>query len=367
MADDLLVDGVPCMLMRGGTSKGALFLQQDLPLDPTERNNLLLRIMGSPDPRQIDGIGGAHPLTSKVGIISPSSGGNADVDFLFLQVSVTEEEVSDAQTCGNILAAVGPFAIERGLVNPPDGPVNVTINLLNTGEIAVASFQVDNSRVVYSGHTRISGVPGSAAPINLQTMTPPGKSVLPTGNVVEEIGSHTATLVDAGMPCVLLKAEDFGLTGHESVEDLESNSALTDQIEKIRLAAGKRFSLGDVGEQTVPKMFLLSSPRNGGTVCTRGFIPHRVHTSIGVLMAASITAAVHIPGTLAHDIAQQQPGGEVVIEHPSGTFSADVEVTQRQDGSWAATTRTVRTARKLFDGRVFPRPFRDQRLSERTM
>jgi 4-oxalomesaconate tautomerase len=345
------------MLMRGGTSKGAYFLPEDLPADPAARDDLLLRIMGSPDDRQIDGLGGAHPLTSKVAVVSRSTRPGIDLDYLFLQVVVDQPTVSTAQTCGNLLAGVGPFAVERGLVAPGDRTTSVRIRLLNTGDVANAVFPTPGGVVDYDGDAAIDGVPGTAAAVELQTgVGGEGKLLLPTGSVTDRIAGHTATLVDNGMPVVLLRADEFGVEGTESPTELEAREDLTRAVEEVRLAAGPLFGLGDVREQTVPKMFLLSAPRDGGAVSTRGFIPKRVHTSIGVLMAASVAAGIRIPGAVGADLARVPEGDSVPIEHPGGVFPAIVRIAE-DAGSWRATyTANVRTARKLFDGVVFPRP-----------
>ncbi|UOQ57365.1 4-oxalomesaconate tautomerase [Leucobacter allii] len=351
-------DGLPCMLMRGGTSKGAYFLADDLPAEPAERDALVLRVMGSPDERQIDGLGGAHPLTSKVAIVSPSKTPGIDVDYLFLQVGVDTARVSDAQTCGNLLAGVGPFAVERGLVRPQEGRTAVRIRLLNTGDTATASFATRDGRVVYDGDQAIDGVPGTAAPIEIE-MGGAGDPapLLPSGRAVDEILGTRVTLVNGGMPVVLLDAADFGLSGAESPEALEADGALTARLEAIRLAAGPLMGLGDVTEQTVPKMFLLSPPRAGGAIATRAFIPHRVHPSIGVLMAASVAAGIRIPDTVGHALAEVPEGARVPVEHPGGVFDALVLVEDRPGvGPVASYSANLRTARKIFDGRVFPRP-----------
>lgn len=349
-------DGIRCMLMRGGTSKGAYFLASDLPDDREARDDLLLRIMGSPDPRQIDGIGGAHPLTSKVAIVSPSSADGVDVDYLFLQVGVDTATVGDAQTCGNLLAGIGPFAVERGLVAPTGERTSVRIRLLNTGDAATAVFPTVDGRPDYAGDTAIDGVPGTAAAIELEVGGGPDKPLLPTGNASDEIDGHAVTLIDNGMPVVLLRADDLGIDGTESPAALEADDELTARIERIRLAAGARMGLGDVSSQTVPKVILLSPPRNGGAIATRAFIPTRVHTAIGVLMAASVAAALRVPGAVGSDIAGPLDGEETAIEHPSGTFPSRVRVARDGGGEWRATSFSLRTARKLFDGAAFPGP-----------
>ncbi|WP_345801799.1 4-oxalomesaconate tautomerase [Microbacterium sp. AZCO] len=353
--DAAVRDGIRCMLLRGGTSKGAYFLADDLPADPALRDDLLLRIMGSPDPAQIDGIGGAHPLTSKVAIVSPSAAPEFDVDYLFLQVVVDEPVVSDAQTCGNLLAGVGPFAVERGLLPAGGDETRVRIRLLNTGDAATAVFPTPGGRPDYAGDEAIDGVPGTAARIALE-LSPGDRPLLPTGHVVDEVAGHEATLIDNGMPVVLLRAAEFGVAGDESPAELEARDDLRAAVEEVRLAAGPRMGLGDVASATVPKMFLLSAPRDGGAVSTRAFIPARVHTSVGVLMAASVAAGISIPGAVGSDLARVPASGPVLIEHPSGSFPALVHVGQDDDGVWRGTSTSIRTARKLFDGTVFPRP-----------
>jgi len=348
-------DGIRCMLMRGGTSKGAYFLSGDVPADAAVRDDLLLRIMGSPDPKQIDGIGGAHPLTSKVAVVSASPEPGIDIDYLFLQVVVDEPVVSDTQTCGNLLAGIGPFALERGLVPAGEGETTVRIRLVNTGDVATARFPTRDGRPDYAGSQAIDGVPGMAARIELE-LTSGGRPLLPTGRVADEVAGHRVTLIDNGMPVVLLRADEFGVTGDESPAELEERVDLRAEVEAVRLAAGELMGLGDVSEQTVPKMFLLSPPRAGGAISTRAFIPSRVHSSIGVLMAASVAAGISIPGAVGADLAQLSGAETIELEHPSGSFPARVRVSQSADGTWSASSTSVRTARKLFDGVVFPRP-----------
>jgi 4-oxalomesaconate tautomerase len=343
------------MLMRGGTSKGAFFLASDLPDDAAERDRILLGVMGSPDPTQIDGVGGGHPLRSKVAIVSPSAEDGVDLDYLFLQVGVDTATVSTTQTCGNMLAAVGPFAVERGLLPAGGDTTTARIRLLNTADLAIETFPTPGGMPQYSGDTAIDGVPGTAAAIEIEMGDEAtAKELFPTGALVDEVGGHRATLVDNGMPVVLLDAAEFGLAGDESPEQLEENTVLAAEIEKVRLLAGRLMGLGDVAEQTVPKMFLLSAPRHGGALTTRGFIPRRVHTSIGVLMAASIAAAVRIPGTVAADLAAQGDDDLTRLEHPGGTFDAKVRVYDVA-GTWKGTSTSIRTARKLFDGTVYPK------------
>ncbi|XDA99990.1 4-oxalomesaconate tautomerase [Sulfitobacter sp. LCG007] len=348
-------DGIPCLWMRGGTSKGAVFLACDLPGDPDARDALLLRIMGSPDPRQIDGIGGADPLTSKVAILSRSTRQDADVDYLFLQVFPDRPVVSDAQGCGNILAAVGPAAIERGLVPAGEGETELRIHMLNTGEVAVARVATPGGRVCYSGAAAIDGVPGSAAPVALMFSGIAGSmtgALLPTGRAVDTVQGVDCTLIDNGMPIVVIRAADVGVRGDESREALEADEDLRSRIEAIRLRAGPMMNLGDVADKSVPKMTLVSPPRAGGTLSTRSFIPHRCHASIGVFAAVSVATAATLTGSPAADMARLPQDGRFVIEHPSGAAEVLIETDGNGDVIGAGT---IRTARKLMDGRVFPR------------
>lgn len=347
--------GIPCLWMRGGTSKGAYFLASDLPADPASRDALLLRIMGSPDPRQIDGIGGGDPLTSKVAVLAPSSRPDADVDYLFLQVFVDRALVSDAQACGNILAGVGPAAIERGLVEAAGDETPVRIHMLNTGEVALARVQTPGGRVNYAGQASIDGVPGTAAPIALMFQNIAGAmcgALLPSGRAVDVIDGMDCTLIDNGMPCVIMRAADFGLTGQESREELEADDTLKARIEAIRLQAGPLMNLSDVTAKSVPKMTLVSPPMQGGTVNTRSFIPHRCHASIGVFAAVSVATACTLTGSSVACLATLPQDGRFLIEHPTGA----VEVLIEQDASGHVTgAGTLRTARKLMDGQVWPR------------
>jgi 4-oxalomesaconate tautomerase len=350
--------GIRCMLMRGGTSKGAFFLAEDLPADPGERDDLLLRVMGSPDPRQIDGVGGAHPLTTKVAVVGPSEREDADLDYLFLQVSVDKPEVTDKQNCGNMLAAVGPFAVERGLITPPDGRATTRILMQNTGRIAVAGFTLDDGRPVYTGDVEIAGVPGTAAGIVIEFEGIAGSStgaLLPTGRPIDMVESVEVTMIDNGMPVIVLRAADVGVTGYETCEELEANEELKKRLEAIRLGAGPLMNLGDVTGATVPKLTLISPPRGGGAISTRTFIPHRCHQAIGVLGAVSVATACFVPGSTADGVAAITSDSDIVrLEHPTGSFDATVRLGDGPEPE-VVGAGIVRTARKLMDGLVFPR------------
>jgi len=347
----------PVMWMRGGTSKGGYFLASDLPADTAERDAFLLRVMGSPDPRQIDGMGGADPLTSKVGVVKKSEREGIDVDYLFLQVFVDKAIVTDQQNCGNILAGIGPFAIERGLVEPTGDETRVAIFMENTGQVAIASVETPGGAVNYSGDARIDGVPGTHAPIPLEFRDTAGSScgaLLPTGNAADVIEGVRCTLIDNGMPCIVFKAEDVGATGYETREELESDAfaPIRAKIEAIRLAAGPMMNLGDVAEKSVPKMTLVAPPKHGGAVTTRVFIPHRAHASIGVLGAVTAATACLVEGSPAAEVADIPAGDTktLSIEHPSGEMTCILKV---DDAGEVVSAALLRTARKLMDGVVF--------------
>ncbi|MAW79876.1 MAG: 4-oxalomesaconate tautomerase [Parvularcula sp.] len=354
-----MMTAIPSTLMRGGTSKGLYFNAKDLPADEALRDKVLLAAMGSPDLRQIDGVGGAHPLTSKVAVMSPSSRDDADIDYLFLQVVVDKAEVSTSQNCGNILAGVGPWAIENGFVEAQNGETPVRIHMVNSNSIAVAHVQTPSRQVEYEGDARIDGVPGTAAAIPIDFLDVAGSNcgaLLPTGNIVDEVDGVEMTCVDNGMPVVVLRASDFGLTGAESPADLEANEELKKRIERIRLQIGPKMNLGDVEKKTVPKMTLISPPQSGGVVNTRSFIPHRVHEAIGVLGAVSVATACMLPGSVADGIAKASPGaGEqrLEIEHPTGFFTVDMDVVVNNGDVSIRRSALLRTARKLMRGEVY--------------
>ena len=344
-------------MMRGGTSKGAYFLASDLPADTAQRDRILLSVMGSPDPRQIDGIGGADPLTSKVAVIAPSGRPGIDVDYLFLQVWVDRAEVSDKQNCGNILAGVAPFAIEQGLVRGCDPVTKVRIFMVNTSQTVVATVQTPGGKPEYQGSARIDGVPGTAAPIPLSFSDTAGSTcgaLLPTGRAVDVVNGVEVTCIDNGMPVVVMRAADVGRTGYETREELDKDTELKARIEAIRLTAGPMMNLGDVKDQTVPKMILLAPPRQGGVVSTRSFIPHRAHAAIGVFAAVSVATACLLPESPAHSIARIPDGTTklMLVEHPTGANPVSL-TTDRQDGKTIVSEAAIiSTARALFEGHV---------------
>lgn len=356
-----MANGIRCMVMRGGTSKGGYFLASDLPYDTVQRDDLLLRVMGSPDPRQIDGLGGAHPLTSKVAIVQRATTSDADVDFLFAQVSVDKALVDTTPNCGNILAGVGPFAIERGLVAASDPVTRVRVRTLNTGTLAELEVSTPGGKVCYEGSERIDGVPGTAAAIPINFLDSEGSvcgALLPTGHTTDKIQGFEVTCIDNGMPVVILRASDFGFGGGESCAEIEAAGRALQQIEEVRREAGVRMGMGDVSESVVPKVSLISPALNGGSIRTHNLIPRRCHASIGVFAAVSVATACVLPGSPAHAMSRL-PSGSVMrlqIEHPTGQFEVRLEVGGDAEHPVVERAGLVRTARALFDGVVFPRP-----------
>ncbi|MES2626754.1 MAG: 4-oxalomesaconate tautomerase [Pseudomonadota bacterium] len=351
-------NAIPCMLIRGGTSKGAYFLASDLPVDAKARDRALLGIMGSPDKRQIDGVGGAHPLTSKVAIVKKSERPGVDIDYLFVQVFVEEAKTTTSQNCGNILAGVGPFAIEKGLVAAQEGETFVTVYMENTDSIAKQRILTPGKQVQYSGDAAIDGVPGTHAPIMIEFLDVAGSScgaLFPTGNFADEVNGIKVTMVDNGMPVVMIDARSLGLKGDESIDELEANESLKKTIEELRLKVGPLMNLGDVKDKTVPKMTIVSPPLKGGLLNTRSFIPHRVHDAVGVLAAASVATAANIPGAVGYDIANIPTGQRRVceVEHPTGSMGVEVVLNDDPNNMIPKSTAIMRTARLLFAGTAY--------------
>jgi 4-oxalomesaconate tautomerase len=356
---------LPCTLMRGGTSRGPFFVASDLPADTARRDRVLLAIMGSPDTRQIDGLGGAHPLTSKVGIVSRSSTPGVDLDFLFAQLQPDSDKVDTTPNCGNMLAAVLPFAIERGLVQAGGDTTTARILTMNTGMQCDVTVQTQRGRMRYAGDTRIDGVPGTASPVKINFLDTAGSvcpAMLPTGNTLDRVSFSSpggamhevdATLIDNGMPMVLVRAADFGMTGRESAAELNANELLKARLEALRLAVGPAMGLGDVKSRNYPKMCLVSAPGAGGTISTRCFIPHVCHDAIGVLAAVTVATACVLQGSVTQGLAQAGCGVRrtVSVEHPTGEFSVELEL-DPQDHQKVASAALLRTARPIMRGEV---------------
>jgi len=346
---------IPCVWMRGGTSKAAFFHAGSLPGDRDARDRTLLAAMGTPDARQIDGIGGGTPLTTKIAIISASKDGQAVVDYLFGQVVIGENRIDYSPTCGNILAGVGPFAIEQRLVPADDPETTVRIRMVNTNAQCEAIIRTPGRRISYAGDLRISGVPTPGAPIELRFRDIAGSScgaLYPTGRRLDVIKGVSVTCIDNGMPVVLIPAADLAISGYETPADLDANAGLKARIEEIRLAAGLLMGLGDVAAKVIPKMTLVAPARQGGDLCTRTFIPKKCHDAIGVLGAASVATAFADPDTVCAALARPKAGSsarDVSVEHPTGEFTIRLGAAGRDE---APTVALLRTARPLFEGNV---------------
>jgi len=347
---------IPCLFMRGGTSRGPFFAESDLPEDPALRDRVLLAAMGSPDARQIDGLGGADPLTSKVGIVARSSRPGVDLDFLFAQVLIDEARVDTTPNCGNMLAAVGPFALERGLIAATGAETTVRILTRNTGMLSDVVLQTPGGRITYEGSARIDGVPGTSAPIRISFLDTAGSvcgKLLPTGRVVDTFDGVPVTCIDNGMPVVVIRAADLGRTGYESRDALNADADLKGRIESIRRQAGLAMNLGDVAKKVVPKVSLIAPPRAAGSLCSRTFIPHDCHAAVGVLGAVTLATAAVLTGSVAAGVATLPPGHRkaVSVEHPTGEFTVELELDPEhpQDVLRAAL---LRTARLIMRGEV---------------
>lgn len=348
---------IPCVWMRGGTSKGAYFHAADLPTDAAVREQVLLSVMGSPDGRQIDGMGGADSLTSKVALVKKSQRPGVDLDYLFVQVVVEEPKTSTLQNCGNMLAGVGPFAVEEGLVEAASPETTLTVYMENSESLAEVTFWTPDGQVAYDGEARIDGVPGTASPVMINFLELAGGTcgaLLPTGNAVDEIDGVRVTCIDNGMPVVLFKADDVDRTGYEDRDALNADQELKDRIEAIRLKAGHMMNLGDVTDQTVPKMTLVAPPQSGGHLCTRSFIPHTCHAAIGVFAAVSVATACALPGSPGSE-AVTMPEGDPMrfsVEHPTGEFTVEMALEGPPDAPVIKRAALLRTARRLFEGHV---------------
>jgi 4-oxalomesaconate tautomerase len=347
--------------MRGGTSKGPFFKASDLPADLATRDRVLLAAMGSPDPRQIDGLGGAHPLTSKAAIVSVSARPGIDLEFLFAQLQPDKDTVDTTPNCGNMLAAVVPFALETGLVRSRGQASTFRVLTLNTDMACDITVQTPDGQVQYEGGARIDGAPGTSAPIRINFLDTAGSvcsSLLPTGRArdpisIDGLGAIEVTCIDNGMPLVLLRASDLGRTGYEAAVHLNADHELKTKLEALRLATGRLMGLDDVTKKPYPKMTLIAPPRDGGSLCTRSFIPHVCHDAIGVLAAVTVATACVLPDSIAHGIARVGSANPrtISVEHPSGEFSVELEVDPAAPRN-VTRAALLRTARLIMRGQV---------------
>lgn len=347
---------IPSIFMRGGTSRGPFFRAADLPTDARTRDRVLLAIMGSPDARQIDGLGGADPLTSKVGIVRPGTREGVDLEFLFAQVSVKEALVDTTPNCGNMLAAVVPFAIESGMIAARGDLTTLRVLTENTGTLSDIEVRTPGGRVEYAGDARIDGVPGTAAPVNIRFLDTAGSvcgALLPTGRLVDRFDGVDVTCIDNGMPVVIMAAQELGVTGYEPRDALNANVALKQRIESIRLQAGPAMRLGDVAKKVVPKMCLVAPPSGDGHLTTRTFIPHDCHSAVGVLGAVTVATAAVMPGTVANRLARVPDGGRkrFSVQHPSGEFTVTLTMDPRNPAD-VESASLLRTARMIMRGEV---------------
>ena len=348
---------IPCVLMRGGTSKGPFFKASDLPDDPVLRDQVLIAAMGSPDARQIDGVGGANPLTSKVAIVKRSERNGVDLDYLFVQVVVDEPRASIKQNCGNMLAGVGAFAVQEGMIEARGDETTLTVFMENSGSLADVTFATPGGQPEYDGDARIDGVPGTASPVMTNFRGTEGSTcgaLLPTGNLLDTVNGIEVTCIDNGMPCVIFEASAVGRTGYESRDDLNADAELKKIVEALRLEVGPMMNLQDVGSLTVPKMTLVAPPRNGGSITTRSFIPHDCHAAIGVFAAVSVATACIMEGSPASRVAPIPAGARKMfsMEHPAGEMSVEMEFEGSAEAPVIKRAALLRTARRLFEGQI---------------
>jgi 4-oxalomesaconate tautomerase len=351
---------IPYMHFRGGSSKALFFNAKDLPTDETLRNKYILAAMeGSDlgDARQIDGLGGGSSLSSKVAIVSPSNTLGVDLDYYFIQVMIGKGTISTTQTCGNILAGVLPFAIESGMIQATHPTTSAKINIVNTGGICEVIVQTPNGQIEYAGDAKVDGVLGTAAPIICNYLYTEGATcgaLLPTGNAIDIIDGKEMTCIDNGMPIVLLRATDFGITGYETKDALDKNEDLKAELEKIRLKVGYKMNLGDVKNQSIPKMCLISPPQKTGSIVnTRMFIPHICHDAIGVLAAVSVATACILPQNITGNVKILRGGTTFSIEHPTGEMTVNIDYFLEEGKIKIEKSGVMRTARLLSKGVVF--------------
>jgi 4-oxalomesaconate tautomerase len=352
-----MITRIPAYLYRGGTSKGPLILGRDLPADIDKVNQVLLTAMGSPHKRQIDGIGGAETLTSKIAVVSKSARPGVHVDYLFVQVNPESDIVDYSSNCGNMLSAVGPFAVEMGLVESGDPETRVAIYNINTESVIEVILSTPGGEVTYDGDAAIDGVPGTAAPVKqnfAKTIGSKTGRLLPTGRVTEEIEGIEVTCIDVAVPMVIVPAASVGKTGYESKAELDPDAALIAKLERIRVEAGKRMGLGDCSALVVPKPVIVAKPVNGGTIASRDFVPFNCHATYSVTGSMALSAACVLPGTVANRLAALHgTSPEIVnIEHPGGMLDVEVHARMTPDGLQLDEANLLRTCRKLFEGTI---------------
>ena len=368
---------LPVSILRGGTSKGVYILKEDLPEDKAQWESLLLRLMGSPDTKQIDGLGGSQSVTSKVAIISKSERPDADVDYLFAQVSVDKPLVSYKGNCGNISSGVGPFSIEKGLVEAKEGMTSVRIYNVNTDKIIVADVATEDGMVKYDGDFAIAGVPGTAAPVKLKFVHPAGtlgNGLLPTGNAVDVLdvpgfGPVEASIVDAANPLVFVRAKDLGLTGRELPDELNADAAKLDLLEAVRgMAAVKLGLIEDYTRSAwdtpgIPKMTFVAPAEDYTTadgreikkdeidLLSRMMSMQKTHPSYAMTGAMCTAAAAVVPGSIVAQVLSENVDTQFIrIGHPGGILECGVDFTDNGAVPEIEDTFGFRTANYLMDG-----------------
>ena len=347
---------IPCLFMRGGTSRGPYFLKNDLPDDEKQRDKILLAVMGSPDIRQIDGIGGADPVKSKVAMVSKSEEDGIDVNYHFAQVKIDEPIVDTKPSCGNMLIGVGPFAVERGLVQAQDGQTKVVIRDVNTGMKIEEIVQTPNKKVSYDGDFQIDGVPNNGTPVEIRFLDSIGSKtnkLFPTGNKIDKINNKECSLVDAAMPVVFFRARDFGLTGNESHTELNENKKLIDEMGDIRIELGKRIGFGDVSKSVIPKVALVSKA-DKGSIKSRYFMPWSCHNGYAITGSICLMAASKSRDTICSEFySDYSDSGTFEIEHPTGTSKLNLEIEYKDNEIKNIIAGTTRHARLLMSGDVY--------------
>ena len=356
----VLQTAIRCTFMRGGTSRGPYFHRGDLPESREDAGRVLLAVMGSPDARQINGLGGSTTLTSKTVMVSKAAPGEKQqVDYLFAQVSVDKAFVDWGPTCGNMLAGIGPFAIEEGLVPAEDGETKVLIRAVNTGALIEAVVQTPGGRVTYDGDATIAGVPGTAAPIVLNFADAVGGAtgkLMPTGNPIDLIEGVEVTCLDVAMPVVIARAKDLGKTGHETSADLDGDREFMARIERIRRAASLAMGMGDAEGRVIPKFAIVGEPKGAAGVAARYFTPLVLHEAMAVTGGICIASACKLKGTVAEGIAKvnDEARETVPLEHPTGLMEAVITTGTADDGSMTILGGgTLRTARRIMKGEVY--------------
>ena len=371
---------IPCAIYRGGTSKPIFFLEKELPQDAKRRDQAVLAAFGSPDFRQIDGLGGADPLTSKVAYIGPPTVPGTDINYTFGYVGIAAPVIDYTGNCGNTSAAVGPFALLRGLIKPKEPITEVRIYNTNTKKVIVAEFPVHGGEFQSEGDFRIDGVPGNGSKILLDFIDSGGAvtgKLLPTGKTREEIkfptvGTLTVSMVDAANPFVFVKGTDLGVKGDETLEEIAGNGPLLKKCEEIRSVVAEIMGIAKKEEATqkspgVPKIALVSPPTTYQTpkgkveasdvdIIARMTALQKLHKAYAVTGAVCLGTAAKIEGTIVHEIYRQaQPANPpaVRIGHPSGTIQVEIEIEKKNGGLSLTKAALARTARLLMDGYVY--------------